>query len=282
MNPTTLLPVLAYHAVGPPLDRRFTPWTVSERLLDEQLAALREAGYQLMSLSAALDLLDASDRTASDQASPATPRLVAVTFDDGYVDFAEAALPRLRQAGAGATLFVVTGYVGTSACWLPFESERRRPLLSWSDLEAVASDGVEIGSHSRRHVELDAVPADVAREEIERSREEIAAHLAAPACFAYPFGYHDASTRRMVARAGYSTACEVGRGLYRSTSDRLRVRRLLVDASTTPEAMLSRCAGPEQLVTARVREAGRPAWRTVRRARRRLRRSAPSGVPEGA
>jgi peptidoglycan/xylan/chitin deacetylase (PgdA/CDA1 family) len=265
----TLLPVLAYHAVGSPLERRFAPWTVSEEQLSEQLAALREAGYRLTSLTAALHALDTEPSEVTDRAQSRGD--VVVTFDDGYADFAEAALPVLLRHQSGATLFVVTDLVGQSAKWLPFPAEQRRPLLSWSDLEGISAHDIEIGSHGCRHLELDAVSPEVARDEIERSRRAITDHLSSPACFAYPFGYHSASVRRMVARAGYSAACEVGRGLYCSSADRMRIRRLLVQASDTPDALLRRLAGPEQLRAARLREFARPAWRTARRARKPIR-----------
>lgn len=264
----TLFSVLAYHAVGSPLDRRFAPWAVSKGQLSEQLAALSEAGYRLTCLTAALKALDTG---LSDVDQAESPGYVAVTFDDGYTDFAEAALPVLLKHQCGATLFIVTDFVGQSAKWLPFPAEQRRPLLSWSDLEDISTYDVEIGSHGCRHLELDSINPEVAREEIERSRQLIADHLSLPNCFAYPFGYHNSLVRRMVASAGYTAACEVGRGLYSSTADRMRVRRLLVQGRDTPDELVKRLGGPEQLLAARFREMARPAWRAARRVRQSVR-----------
>ena len=264
-----LLPVLTYHAVGPPLDPSFAPFTVSKAQLSEQMAALREAGYRLMSLTAALQAYDALALAPRDAIDGT--RYVALTFDDGYTDFAEAALPVLQEHKASATLFVVTDLVGRRATWLPFAKEQERPLLSWSDLEELAQHDIEIGSHGCRHLELDVIPLETARDEIERSRSEIGAHLPSPTCFAYPFGYHSARVRHLVASAGYSAACEVGRGLYPPAADRLRIRRLLIQPDCTPDALVRRLTGPIQLPADRIRELARPIWREVRRGKRSAR-----------
>lgn len=42
------------------------------------------------------------------------PPVAAITFDDGYRDFHDVALPLLRRKGIPAALFVVTGFAGTS------------------------------------------------------------------------------------------------------------------------------------------------------------------------
>jgi peptidoglycan/xylan/chitin deacetylase (PgdA/CDA1 family) len=44
-------------------------------------------------------------------------RRVALTFDDGYLDFALGALPVLREFGVPATLFVVSGAIDRDAYW---------------------------------------------------------------------------------------------------------------------------------------------------------------------
>ena len=50
--------------------------------------------------------------------------IAALTFDDGYVDFAEAALPILARRGLHATLFVPSGLLGASNVWETFTLRR--------------------------------------------------------------------------------------------------------------------------------------------------------------
>ena len=45
------------------------------------------------------------------------PRSVAVTFDDGYADNAQVALPILRETGVPATFFVATAYLDGGRMW---------------------------------------------------------------------------------------------------------------------------------------------------------------------
>src|SRR3954470_14755665 len=128
----TAMPALMYHSVSA-VDGPMRDLAVPPALLAEQLGALTDAGYRLVGLSEALDLLDAGS----------TDRLLAVTFDDGYRDFLTAALPVLREAGARATLYASVGRLGGSAGWLGRWAPDFGPMLTWSELAEVAAAGVE-------------------------------------------------------------------------------------------------------------------------------------------
>lgn len=250
----TLVPILTYHAVGQPLDERFRPWVVPPSLLAEHMACMQESGYELIGLTEWAGRKD--DR-----------KCAVLTFDDGYADFIEHAQPVLAARRARATVYVVTGYVGGQARWLPFKAERRRPIMTWDDLRNLQSDGIEIGSHGDRHIELDAIPPSVAENDVQRSRDALRQEGFSPRSFCYPFGYANRKVRDIVARAGFTTACVVGRGLANSEHDMLRVRRLFIDQNVTAEELLRRFDGPAIRPAARLREAAQPTWRLARRAR---------------
>jgi peptidoglycan/xylan/chitin deacetylase (PgdA/CDA1 family) len=250
----TLVPVLMYHAVGRPCDERFRRWVVSPSLLAEQLAAIREAGYNFSGLTQWAD-------------QGGGEHCVVLTFDDGYVDFIEYALPLLTASRAHATVYVVTGHIGGWARWLPFGGERTRPIMTWDHLHTIRSHGIEIGSHGHRHIELDAVQPAVAQADVRSSRDALMEHGFAPRSFCYPFGYTNRRVRDIVAGEGFTTACVVGRGLADSGEDKLQVRRLEIDHRTSPEALLRRFQGPGMQGAARIREAAQPTWRLMRRVR---------------
>jgi peptidoglycan/xylan/chitin deacetylase (PgdA/CDA1 family) len=263
----TLVPVLMYHAVGRPRDGRFRPWVVSPSLLAEHLASLRESGYALVGLT----------EWAS---RPHVRNGVVLTFDDGYYDFIENALPVLTSHDARATVYVVTGYVGDQARWLPFRSERTRPIMAWDDLRTIRSCGMEVGSHGHHHIELDTVPRSVAEADVQMSSALLTEQGFLGRSFCYPFGYVNRRVRNIVAQAGFTTACVVGRGLADTEEDMLRVRRLAVDHRTTPEALLRRFHGPAVPTSARLRETAQPAWRLTRHLRSTLRTRHSLGVSE--
>jgi peptidoglycan/xylan/chitin deacetylase (PgdA/CDA1 family) len=242
-----MLPVLMYHSVST-VDGRLRGLAVPERRLREQLGALAGAGYALVGLTEGL------------RGNGSRPT-VAVTFDDGYVDFLQG-LDVLREVGATATLYVNPGHVGTRMAL--------GPLLSWNQIREVAGAGIEVGNHSLVHHPLDVLPKALLDKEIRESTERLAGELGGSALsFAYPHGYHSARVRAAVARYGYDNACEVGRRLYRTGAGRFAVPRLQVtpdhDGAGTVE--LVRTGGPALVPT--VKRAAQPAWRAVRWAARR-------------
>ncbi|MEV7278353.1 polysaccharide deacetylase family protein [Streptomyces sp. NPDC093111] len=140
--------------------------------------------------------------------------LVGLTFDDGYADFLESAVPLLRRHGFTATVYVLPGRLGGDNAWDVLGP--RKPLLDEDGIRRAAAAGMEIGSHGLRHVDLVAL-ADrddaglVA--ETRHSRELIEDITGDPVDgFCYPYGKVDARVVRAVRRAGYRHACAIDPG----------------------------------------------------------------------
>jgi peptidoglycan/xylan/chitin deacetylase (PgdA/CDA1 family) len=249
------LPALMYHsvsAIGGPLSDLAVPAS----RLTEQLGALTSAGYRLVGLTEALDLLDAG----------CTDRMVAVTFDDGYRNFLTAGIPALRAAGATATLYASVGHLGERADWLGRWSPDFGRLLTWDELTEVAAAGIEIGNHSLIHHPLDVLPPAVLHEEITRSHDELEQRLQLEVrSFAYPHGYNGRRVRDEVRAAGHDNATEVGRRLHRPGEHRLAVPRLqpTPGLSGTDLVALVADGGPQLVPT--VKKLAQPAWRMARK-----------------
>ncbi len=249
------VPVLMYHAVRSGLEGPLRTLAVPPARLREQLGALRAAGYRLVGLTEAVEIAATTD----------PPRVVAVTFDDGYADFLDQAMPVLADLGARATLYVPAGELGRPARWLGRYAEDFGPLLDWAGLREVAAAGVEIGNHSLRHHPLDVLPPRRRDEEIAHGRELLRQRLGVPVpSFCYPHGYHSRGVRHSVLRAGHDTACEIGYRRYRPGTDRYSIPRLMPTPDHTGEDLLCLIEPGAPGPAALARRAARPAWRGAR------------------
>ncbi|MEO8752445.1 MAG: polysaccharide deacetylase family protein [Casimicrobiaceae bacterium] len=123
------LAILLYHRVLPTVDA-LNGWDVTAAEFEAQMAALR-AHFS------PLPMLEALDRLAT-RSLP--PRAVCVTFDDGYADNAEVALPILQRLQMSATFFIATGYVDGGRMWNDTVGEAVRawrapaPDLGWGPI----------------------------------------------------------------------------------------------------------------------------------------------------
>lgn len=256
MAEAATLPVLMYHSVGGPMPDALADLSVPAAELAEHLATLLADGYELLGLTDAL------------VASAEGRRAVALTFDDGYRDFVDAALPVLVGAGAGATLYVPTDHLGRTASWLP-EPAAGLALLDVDDLRGLPPP-IEVGSHGAQHVPLDVLDRRTAREQLRRSRGVLEDRLGRRVpSFCYPHGYHSRALRRDVAAAGYANACAIGHRPHRLGDDRLAVSRVMVLPGTDADGLRDLVThGPGGLRPALTRVAT-PAWRVARRTARR-------------
>ncbi|MEV0586805.1 polysaccharide deacetylase family protein [Nonomuraea sp. NPDC050310] len=135
-------------------------------------------------------------------------RLVGLTFDDGYADFAVHAVPILLRHGFTATVFAVTGRLGGDNDWDPLGP--RKPLMTAAQLREVAAHGMEVGSHTRTHRSLAGAPAPELHHEVKASRAELEAILGEEVTgLAYPYGHADADAVEAVRAAGYGYACGI-------------------------------------------------------------------------
>ncbi|MFC1657053.1 polysaccharide deacetylase family protein [Candidatus Moduliflexota bacterium] len=174
--------------------------------------------------------------------------VAAITFDDGYANFAEYALPLLEKYDLHATVFVPSAKVGSYNDWDEgSEDFVKMPLLGWEDLRALPKRTVEIGSHGMTHRRLDAIPDDEAKQEVYESRRDLEEGTGRPVTlFAYP---HGACPSRWCDRNGenpakqYRAVCTTRWGRFNTAETVYALRRIGIWDSDSFEDFVDKMSG---------------------------------------
>lgn len=226
-----------YHSISPAITPDPHLLRVHPDRLDAQLRVLRRLGLRGVSLG---ELVAARDRGAGD-------RLVGLTFDDGYTDFLEHAVPVLDRHGMTGTVYVVAGRLGGENDW---DDGPRLPLMDADEVRRVAASGHEVGSHSLSHAHLPALDAAALQAEIGESQQALEEVLGRPVRgFCYPYGDFDTASADAVRAAGYDHAC-VTRDY--SVADRHTLPRSYVGQGDTGRRLVAKL-GRHLLARARAR-----------------------------
>jgi peptidoglycan/xylan/chitin deacetylase (PgdA/CDA1 family) len=220
------LRVLMYHKVN---DLWPNPTTVPVHVFAEQMALLGELGYQPVSLEAVRDhyLFGA----------PLPSAAVLITFDDGYRDNRENALPILQRHGYPAVVFVPLGFLDGDRP-LPHEEPLRalgirNPTVGWDDLAELETGGIRVESHGIGHRPLsDLSPADAAREialSKLRLEDRLGREVEAYAFVKGSLADYRPEHASLVQQAGYKLAFSSVSGANGPRSDRFRLRRYNIE-----------------------------------------------------
>lgn len=199
---TARVPILLYHEILPE-GRRASPGGLGVPVdqFREDMERLSADGWQCLLAEEAAELALAGRGAA---------RSFALTFDDGFRDFAELAHPVLHRLGFTATVFVVTDRIGGRADW---GGATGRPLLNADEIEMLARDGIEFGSHSRTHARLLDCSWPELLDELSGSRESLSEIVGREiGSIAWPYGENDRRTQRAARDAGYRLGFGVAGG----------------------------------------------------------------------
>jgi peptidoglycan/xylan/chitin deacetylase (PgdA/CDA1 family) len=197
------LSILMYHKVN---DLPDNPTTVPVSKFDEQLNRLGELGYNVIDLDAVLDHYTLG--------KPLPEKAVLITFDDGYRDTLENALPVLSKYGHTAVIFIPVAYMEDETP-LPHEArlvERgmRNRTLDWGLMRELDAGGVRVESHGIAHRPLAEVTLDESVREIAVSKLKLEEQLGRPVrSYAYVKGseahFHPVH-ESILKQAGYEIA----------------------------------------------------------------------------
>jgi peptidoglycan/xylan/chitin deacetylase (PgdA/CDA1 family) len=210
------LRIVFYHRVADARDELAVP----TRRFRDQMRFLADAGYRVVDVAQAAELL----------ARGAAPeKTIALSFDDGYLDVAENALPVLSELGFRATVFIATGVTDGRASFAWYEEQP--PLLTWADIAQLDGGALTFEAHTVTHPNLLAVDDARAAAEIADSKRELESWLGRPVTvFSYPAGLFGARERRLVIEAGYEVAVSCEPGVNLPETDRFALRRRQIDS----------------------------------------------------
>ncbi|HET8538659.1 MAG TPA: polysaccharide deacetylase family protein [Anaeromyxobacter sp.] len=231
--------VLMYHRICRDEAWRPSAFVVTATAFRRQMSWLSRHGYYTPRVS---DVLRDGGR-----APCVCGRPVVITFDDGYADVLEHAVPILRSVGFTAAVFPVLDLARRFNHWddAPALSG---PLLAPDELRAVEREGLELGSHTMTHARLTAADDDALAWELARSREVLAGIATRPlAVLAYPYGEVDDRVKRAAREAGYEAALAVNSGPLDWGADPFEVRRQRVGNGASDAYLRLILSGAEKL-----------------------------------
>lgn len=255
------VPILMYHSIHETPNQSIRRLSVDPKTFAEQLRYLRSEGFTGLTFGELC--------TRRRDGMPLPKRPVVLTFDDGYADFVETAVPLLVGYGFPATVFVTTGWLDDAGPRAAGPAPDR--MMSWAQLAELPAAGVEIGAHTHGHPELDQIGGSRLRAELFDPKHLLEDRLGHPIrSLAYPYGYSCKRVREISRQAGYDQAAAVANANATAASDSFQVPRLTVNRSTSPTAF-ARIAHQRrtrlQYAPAHALTAG---WAVVRRTRSML------------
>lgn len=229
-----MVPILMYHQVGEP-GPKGTPYrslTVHPASFRRQMIWLRRLGYRGLSMRDIMPYVRGERRG----------KVVGITFDDGYRNVYQNALPVLREVGFTATNYFVVHQLGGGNVWDYDEGVGHSDLMSRDEVLDWAGQGMEVGSHTLNHVRIPDIPPAEAQREIEASRNALEDLVQQPVtAFCYPYGAEDARARELVRLAGYTNATTTMPGLAHAGDDAFGLPRVMVARSTHILRFLQKC-----------------------------------------
>ena len=157
------LRILFYHRVSDDRDEL----AVSPRDFRRQMDHLATESYRVVDVVQAAEMLDQG---------VSCRHTVGLSFDDGFLDVAEQALPLLAERGFRATVFVAPAVVDG---WARFGWYRSQPpVLGWDEIVDLDREGtLRFEAHTLTHPNLLSLREAAAREEIVGSKISLEEHL---------------------------------------------------------------------------------------------------------
>jgi peptidoglycan/xylan/chitin deacetylase (PgdA/CDA1 family) len=165
------IPVLVYHSISD--DKSNLSLKINN--FETQIKFLNKSGFKTVSF-------DEIDKNKKKQ--------IIITFDDGYKDTCQFALPILKKYNFKATCFLVSNLIGKKNSWDSLRDDFiSKNLMNTEDINEWIKNGMFIGSHSHNHVDLTKLNEFELEKDLDFSKKTLEDKFGKEINnFCYPFG----------------------------------------------------------------------------------------------
>ncbi len=139
-----------------------------------------------------------------------------ITFDDGYLDIYENALPILQKYNLKSICFFVSDYIGKYNIWdKDKENFIKLNLMNADQIIKWNKQGMQVGLHTANHKNLKNIDYNDKLEQIELPKKVFSENLSINIdSFSYPFGQYDDESFKIV-KKNYNFAVTTKRSRYK-------------------------------------------------------------------
>ncbi|MFT9056751.1 MAG: polysaccharide deacetylase family protein [Ethanoligenens sp.] len=210
------MPVLMYHSISIQAGNNLC---IPPALFASEMDWLQANGYTTLSMD---------ELYAHVNAHTALPdKVVVITLDDGYFDNYTNAYPVLKKDGLKATVFMISGKIGTSN------------YMVASQLKEMSQNGIDIEDHTVTHGYLSKMTYSQQVAELQDSKASLEQITGKPVLYvAYPYGDYNANTLRAAQAIGYKLGFLEDGGTAAVTDPQLEIRRSYVSAKDDLNAFI--------------------------------------------
>jgi peptidoglycan/xylan/chitin deacetylase (PgdA/CDA1 family) len=165
--------------------------------------------------------------------------VVAITFDDAFINVKENAIPVLKEYRLPASIFVPVADLGQRPHWgIPEDCpDKNEFVMSRQEILELDKDGFDVYSHTLSHPRLTELNEDKLLTELKDSKqilEKLVGHEVIG--ISYPYGSHDDRVCRIAKKCGYRLGFTIEPHTINNATGLLKIGRF----SVSPRDSLAR------------------------------------------
>ncbi len=218
------IPILMYHKVLPQAEFSQHKTYVTSKRFAKHMRFLAKHHFTPLTFK---DYFAFRDGQLSLIDFPKKP--IIITFDDGYLNNFQYALPIMQRYNFTAVIFALGDLNLQHNQWDAMMGEPRHVLMDCQQLKELSIAGFEIGAHSLTHPDLTKLSPSKAYTEILQSKKNLEVALQQTIIsFAYPYGRYNVEVKDLVKKAGFYCAVATDTGGLRLEDDKFAIFRVNV------------------------------------------------------